>query len=173
MHDSWEGVAAWVLDRASGDAVELAHTLGLDVVAVPNQRAAGTLIGNTIAVRASLAPAYREHAIAHELGHWALRQTRTDDSEAGADYVAAALLMPWREVRRAHDWRDLLTGRCVTETSALLRAGEVQATPVAVVTPHAVYVRGPEDWQWPTADELRRASRAWPEIARKRRAYWF
>lgn len=160
----WEGAAEWVFQRSRGPIRALARGLGMRVERVPGAVTAGQLatVHGTPVIRyqASLSPAYAAHVIAHEIGHWALRQTGVDDSEAGADYVAAALLMPRVEFARSvvelgADYTQLAARWGVTETAAALRHGEVERRPLAVVSPALVRVRGPEEWAWPSEPTLR------------------
>jgi hypothetical protein len=162
--DDWEWVAGWVLERSQGDAWQIAAGLGIEVQRVLGMLTIGALArydGRTIiGVRKSLPKPYAAFAIAHEIGHWALRQVGSEDSEAGADYIAGALLMPRsaflgrvRDVGANPEQLALPFG--VTQTAAMLRLGEVHRQPLALIAPHTVRVRGPESWTWPDENTLR------------------
>lgn len=107
--------------------------------------------GPVIAVRKGLSPAYRDHAIAHELGHWALELEgvpHDEHTENACDFIGAALITrrrPFARVAR-HDYRQLALDFRTTETLVALRVGEVLNEPVAVVSPHLVRARG-EGWR--------------------------
>lgn len=89
----WEGVAEWVLSKARGDARAIARGLAIEVFAVPNLRAMaqlGSLRGAPIiGYRQSAPPEYQEHAICHEIGHWAMAEQKVQDSEEGAELCHA------------------------------------------------------------------------------------
>lgn len=134
---------------------------------VPSLVSAATIsrvAGDTIiAYRASLPEPYAQHAIAHEIGHWALERCGVDDSEEGSDYIAAALLMPRAAfVQRVREVGveplQLALSFGVTETAAILRYGEVMGAPLALIAPATVRVRGPESWVWPDEPTLRKAA---------------
>ncbi len=115
-----------------------------------------------IEVRASLGTIDREDAIAHELGHLEkrLRSERVhENTEAECSYVGAALCARrdvFRErIRETTDFRELAEDFGTTETLIALRFGELTETPVAVVAPHLVRIRGRE-WSWPTESVIRR-----------------
>lgn len=108
-----------------------------------------------IYVRADLSEADRRFAALHELAHWSIG---LDASEADCDRLAGALLVPRQafqlvrangvHVRRvAHEF-------CTTEACAWLRLGEVAATPIALVSPASVRIRG-RAFSWPVAGKLR------------------
>lgn len=102
---AWEGVADELLtetgwDEPPVDAYDLAACCGVRVVDVKGPGAA--LHRDTIFVDRRARLVRRHGHIAHELGHWALRRGGEDDTEAGARYLAGALMLP----RRAFD-RDL------------------------------------------------------------------
>ncbi len=130
--------------------------------------------GYQIAVRPNV-PDIR-FAIAHELGHFALRtivrsRLTPAEEERAANYLGAAILAPARSFRRAvrHYGKDLGALRPLaktfglSQTSAQLRIAEVLGVDRAVVTAgHAhVMARGPN---WETACVIELADR----IARRR-----
>lgn len=95
--EAWEGVAGDVLacagmDGGPVDAYELADACGLDVVHLPGGTA--HRVGNVLAVPATGRRPWDHYQVAHEIGHWALERAGEPDSEAGADYLACALLLP-------------------------------------------------------------------------------
>ena len=94
------------------DPEEIAFRLGLLVQHSPGCE--GLLVGERILVDDSLRPQRRAFAIAHELGHHLQRLHGLSDTEAGANYLASALLLPRddfeRDLRR-HGW-DLLRLCC-------------------------------------------------------------
>lgn len=105
----WEGIAADVLSQTGCDdppvnALELADLCGLEIRA---RFGPASLVGSTIYVDLRGRETRQQWQVAHELGHWALRRANEHDSEQGADYVAAALLLPRRQFHRdliALDW---------------------------------------------------------------------
>ena len=164
----WEGVVGWLLDHASGDGWAIARALDVDVYAVRGMRQAactGVADGrDVVGYRASLPRPYANHGIVHELGHIFMKQLGVDDSEEGADYIAAGVLMPAVDFRArlrevGEDPTQLALPFCVTETSAALRIGEVTGAPIAVVAPLNVRVRGPEEWVWGPDQVVRQLSR--------------
>jgi len=130
-----------------------------------------------IVVSRSLPRAYALFFVGHELAHWLmdLCGVKNDDNEeAAADYLAAALLAPRETFRAAlrelgEDLPALANVFHVTETCAALRLGEVTGQPLAVVTPHRVHVRGPEEWVWPDEMTLRAWTRKTPPGVRSTR----
>lgn len=117
-----------------------------------------------IAVRQSLSQPRREHAIGHELGHWVLEREGCDgeDLEGACDFIGAAIQTRrrvFREVAKHRDWTQLALDFSTTETLVALRYGETTGTPLAVVAPHAVRVRG-DDFSWPEADEIRKRAKS-------------
>lgn len=92
----------------------------------------------------------------HELSHWALGPSGTEDE---CDALAARLLAPrpafevaLREAGGSYT-RLAKWFRC-TETFAALRYGEVTNEPLVVVAPANVRIRG-QAWSWPSEPELR------------------
>ena len=83
-------------------------------------------------------------AVAHELGHWALRSVARAElghaeEERAANTFAAALLAPSPLVRAAYELfgehHDVMAERLrISQTSTVLRLGEVRGDPRAVVT---------------------------------------
>lgn len=135
--------------------------LGRPVLTVPNLKAYASLSRvqdrDVIAVRRTLPSAIAEWAIGHELAHWA---GVVDEREA--NYVGAAILLRRRPFLRAlyateGDWAELAETFGTTSTSAVLRAGELEGRPLAVVTPARVYARG--NAAWPDEGTLRRWAR--------------
>lgn len=54
----------------------------------------GVLVGNRIIIDASQRKTRRAFIVAHELGHHVQREAGIPDTEAGANYLASALLLP-------------------------------------------------------------------------------
>ena len=83
-------------------------------------------------------------ATAHEFGHWAFRNVARVtflgmDEEKAANIFAAAILAPQSLVRRAYeffgeDTKEIADQLCLSQTSVVLRLGEVRGDPRAVVT---------------------------------------
>ena len=74
--------------------------------------------------------------------------------------LAAALLAPRPAFLRARrdlgeDLRAVAERFTMTQTGVALRRGEVLGTPLAVIAPARVRVRGPEAWVWPPESTLR------------------
>jgi hypothetical protein len=97
MRESFEGIAAELHERAPTeppvDAVELAEGLGLEVCY--SDAGEAILMGSTIFVPRRVRISRLHWLIAHELGHWALRDAGEDDTcERAANYVGGALLLP-------------------------------------------------------------------------------
>lgn len=164
----WEGVVRWILSHGEGDAWQLARALGVEVFAVRNmvsEESVATFQGRELlGYRASLPRPYANHKLAHGLGHIGMRRLGVADSEEGADYIAAATLMPSAAFRDClgefgPDMTRIASAFCVTETSAALRLGEVNDVPIAVVTPAIVRVRGPEEWEWGPEGVVRHLSK--------------
>lgn len=132
---------------------------------------------DTIEVRASVGSMRRRWCLAHELGERALHLLayQGEDSEQLADGFAAALLVPGpalrAELRRSGRHLPTLARLfAVSQTIVALRLGEVTGSPLALVSPRWVKVRG-EDFAWPGEEELRAiASRREPPAGVERRA---
>lgn len=164
----WEGVVRHINARASGDGWAIARQLQVEVHAVRNLRqlaVAAVCEGrDVVGYRASLPRPYANHGIVHEIGHIFMKRLGVEDSEDGADYIAAGVLMPAKDFRVrlrevGEDPTQLALPFGVTETSAALRLGEVNGVPVAVVAPLIVRVRGPEEWNWGSDPVVRQLSR--------------
>jgi len=120
-----------------------------------------------IGVRSGLSRPRQEDAIGHEILHIELNIPHgegRDELEWACDYGAAALQMPRRAYqhrinRLGPHWAQLATSFGVTETSACLRAGEVEDRPIAVV---AGIVRARGAMQRRTERELRGFTRRPP-----------
>lgn len=92
-----EAVALSVLDElgrpeAPIDSLVLALALGIRLEATPAPRA--MLAGNAVMVSPKLAPGTLRWCAAHEIGHWILKQRGIPNSEAAANRVAEALVLP-------------------------------------------------------------------------------
>jgi len=97
------------------------------------------------------------HVVGHELAHWALRREGLD-SEAAADWLGAALVLPApacdRILRSPADVAIVARTVVATQTLVALRLGESGRARLALVAPERVRVRG-LDW---TEDAARRAA---------------
>lgn len=132
-----------------------------------------------IAVKASIPMPYARFFAGHELAHVLLEEEgyAGDDVEACCDYLGAALMAPrpaaFAMVRAfgvaPAEIADVVGS---TQTWAALRVGEVLGIPLVVITPHRLYVRGPESFMWGRDErEVRRdasARKLRPGIARTR-----
>lgn len=105
-------------------------------------------------------------AITHELAEWHLRRVRYtgDDVEFLADHLAGALIAPGPAVRLwlgavGRHLGELADAFATTQSIVALRLGEVTGSPLALVTPRSVHVRGDDSWCWGTERDVRRAAR--------------
>ncbi len=119
-----------------------------------------------IVVRRDIPLAELGHTIAHELAHWALRRAQLLDAEDVCDYLAAALVAPAPAFRRAlgligTSLPNLANAFRTTQSLVALRWAESTATPLALVRPGLVRVRGEREFPWP-AD---RVVRTWARVA--------
>jgi hypothetical protein len=107
-------------------------------------------------LRAGIPSRQARFTVLHELAHWALGSSATEDE---CDALAARLLAP-REAfelamkREGKSFTRLARWFGCTETFAALRYGEVTDEPLVVVAPASVRIRGRE-WSWPAEQELR------------------
>lgn len=102
-HEEWEGAASELLDATCTtppvDAFKLADACEMTVR--PWSGRGAMWDGDTTIKLNMRARRERQHGqLAHELGHFALRRARIDDSEEGARWVGGALLLPRREFGR-------------------------------------------------------------------------
>jgi hypothetical protein len=125
-----------------------------------------------IFLRQGINRARHDFALAHELAELLLAKEfyEGDDAEEFANALGAALLAPrqlfLRVLRRAPDFRSIAQELHQTESFAALRYGETTWTPLVLVAPQSVRVRGGE-FVWPEESELRRlAKREIPGLAR-------
>lgn len=102
---SWEGIADEILSETGCDeppvsAFVLAECCELTVQAWG--RGYGRLEADRKLIKYPIgARPVRQHGlIAHEIGHWALRRGREDNTEDGARFLAGAFLLPRRVVDR-------------------------------------------------------------------------
>jgi hypothetical protein len=119
---------------------------------------------SVIAIRRGLAHARARWRIGHELGHWwyDLIGYRCEDIEARCDALGAALIAPrpaWLALRRrvGDDVRELAEALATTQSLVLLRRGECEGTPIALVS-RRVLVRG-WNFAWPDEATVRRVAR--------------
>jgi hypothetical protein len=175
-----EAEAAELLRRAGFEAGEVAaaETLALRLLGTRVRRVDGSVLRGadacfcvvnfepTIWIRRGLAPARQRFAICHEIAEWRLCELRyaEPDVEDVANALAAALAAPrsaFRDAMREHGaegFSGLARDFMLTETSAALRVGEVTGTPIAVVTPAIVRVRG-DAFGWPDEQRIRALAR--------------
>lgn len=113
-----------------------------------------------ILIRHGLSPVRETWALAHELAEYYLRMFMAEpDIEHAANRLAACLLAPRPAFIHAvsclgHHPHGLAKAFIATESCMVLRRGEVFGTPVALVTPTTIHVRG-ECWEWPSERMLR------------------
>lgn len=122
--------------------------MGVDVlVAEPGQLQLGTLLRaagrwQIAVVETAMDPRF---VASHELGHWVFRHllgmafASLDEEERAANVFAATLLAPASLVARAHahfgeDVRGIAKGLYISQTSTVLRLGEVRGEDRGVVT---------------------------------------
>jgi hypothetical protein len=172
-----EGVALALYRQAGLDAdaptdpVDLAERLlGEGCVrlvhsgALPGTAALARVAGDwRIYVRSRASATRQRFAVLHELGHFALGASA---SEEACDAVAAALLLPRPAFRAAArelgaDWPALAARFGCSESAAALRWGEVIGDPLALVAPLTVRVRG-LPWGWPPHEHAIRELAAGP-----------
>lgn len=189
-----EATVGALLERASvavGDVASPLYVarrlLGRDCII----RNRSTLLGSLgrlgeqyyITARAGLPDPIFLWVLGHELAHWERgspcgRGTRTarPSEETICDYAGAALQMPrvafqrrLNEIGGRKPWRQLALDFATTETSAALRAGEVEERAIAVVAPHRLYARAPSWFTWPLEAALRElADKGGPAVSRAR-----
>ncbi len=164
-----EGDAALLLRLAGYDTLDapsaysVAYALGLTVHGVMPTEVWGNgeVDGNRILVRSGLPLDQEAFVVAHELAEWHCGRCHyrfggIAEKENYCNSIAAALLAPWQAFRaaaRAYGARfNLLSCEFgVSQTCAALRFGEVTGTPVALVTPKQIRVRGYE-FGWPRSE---------------------
>lgn len=160
-----EGIVEELYARAGAGPLDvwrpthLAKRLGVRIVrlrGLPKRGELSRLNGSPIiTLRDHLPEAIDEWTTGHELGHFA---GLPDGSEREADYVGAAIQLRRRPFLRAlhegADWLTLSERFATTSTSVVLRVGELEGRPLAVVTPARSYGRG--DAEWPDDPTLRR-----------------
>jgi hypothetical protein len=119
-----------------------------------------------IYIRPGLSASQANFVTAHELAEWHFRHEKHEDIEHACDRLAAAICAPWMAFRHAvravgYDLPELAEGFHISESCAALRIGEVVGTPVALVSPKRVRVRGGA-WGWPPPNTIRRLAKAAP-----------
>src|SRR5690606_2686750 len=97
-----------------------------------------------IVVSARLKCWRRDFVILHELAHWALGPSASEDA---CDALAAALLVPRRVFLQSlidvgPQLSDLADHLEVSESFVALRFAEVTGSPVALISPSRIRVRG-------------------------------
>jgi hypothetical protein len=121
--------------------------------------------GDLVRLRVGLGRRRARGVLGHELGHvWFARTHRVGvDIEERCDAFSAALLMGRDDVRRAirevgHSYMRLAERFDVTQSTALLRIGEVTGRPVCLLRWEGPIFRG-ADFAWPSLATLVRALR--------------
>lgn len=142
---------------------DIARRLGIPVERSGRARARGRYHNGVIYVSRGLLPAIEEWTIGHEIGH-----ARGIVGERECDLFGAALQMrrgPWRRalVEHGEAWHELGARFGVLSTSAVLRYGETEGVPVAVVGPRILYSR---NMPIPSAKVRELARRGGPGIRR-------
>lgn len=156
--------------RADGAAEVAAGVLGKDCIrfvrgdALPG-RAELAKVGERwrIFLRMYIGAEDMHHAIGHELGHlWARRNMPGHPQEEEiADRIGAAVCAPhdaYMRAHRVHGWRPRALGKIfvLRPQAAALRLSECTGSPVALVSPKRIRVRG-NPWPWPEEESLRAA----------------
>lgn len=147
------------------DPILLAYCVlgAANVATVPGMRTPARYVvdRDRIELSPKLSPMRRRFLVAHELGERQLRRRCHGDEyiEQKCDSFAAALMAPRAAVRAALDEHgrhlpSLASALEVSESIAALRLGEVTGSPLALVTPRSVRVRG-DAWVWPAEREIR------------------
>ena len=171
MGDVWEVDAFQreLYHRASLDPDEpvgmmtLARALGYDVNVMhpPKFAGDGARVEKRIYLRGGIPEQRQRFALAHELmeGELPLEYRRHLLREEICNAGAAALLAPRRAFTRRHnlvgnDWAQLALPFRISETAAVLRAGEAEDMPTAVVY-SVIRLRGPEEFRFPSKRRLR------------------
>jgi len=111
--------------------------------------------------RSRLPPQRRDFVVAHELAHWALRDSAGGEleTEAACDSLAAALIAPRAAflkvvARHGAHFTRLAKAFACSESLAALRFGETTLEPLALVAPRSFRVRG-ADYTWPSERVIR------------------
>lgn len=113
-----------------------------------------------VLIRHGLNPVRETWALAHELAEYYLRTSMAEpDIEHAANRLAACLIAPRAAFIHTvscvgHHPHALAKVFITTESCMILRRGEVFGTPIALVTPNTIHVRG-ECWKWPCEHTLR------------------
>jgi hypothetical protein len=116
-------------------------------------------------LRSGADPIRLRFAAGHELGHWALGvDSSCQANEDLCDAFAACLVAPRRAFQLAlrdvgDRYHQLADHFLATESLVALRYGEVTGTPLALVAPLRVRVRG-DEFTWPEETKLRVLARA-------------
>lgn len=139
----WEGAAAALLEDVGADDQALdpraiAYACGLRLLPTMDRSGLGAcMVGTVIRYPAAARPVRQAGVVAHELGHFALDRAGEEQSEQGAAYVGAALLVPRRaldrELRR-HGWDLPALQPGFPHASAELLARRIAEVREAVVT---------------------------------------
>lgn len=154
-----DDISAWIYAQAEADdedalhPIELAQRAKIDVVRSDmHGPKRGRMDDGVIRISRRLDGSALTWVVAHELAEHALRENGyvDEDVERRADSGAAAIIMPRRafvkHLRHA-SIAEMARYYDVSCTAASLRFGEVTGTPVAVVVPTHVHIRG-EAFEW-------------------------
>ena len=133
-----------------------------NVLSVPGLRVPARLRDGVLELNPRSLPRSRRWLCAHELAERHLERLRfaSEWVEHAADRLAGAFIAPRPALQlalRAHG-RHLPTLAAVFQTTQsvmALRLGEVTGSPLALVTPRKVHVRG-EEWAWGSERAVRR-----------------
>ncbi|MFA4900946.1 MAG: ImmA/IrrE family metallo-endopeptidase [Brevundimonas sp.] len=111
-------------------------------------------------VRRGLPVSRLRFAVLHEVAHiiyWGCGMVH-DDLEARCNRLGAALAVPrlafLRAAHRSHDVAHLAEAFGATQSLVLLRWGECEGKPIALIEPSAVHTRG-RKYPWPDEHGLR------------------
>lgn len=134
--------------------------------ALPRDAVLATVDGaRQLFLRSGADPIRLRFAAGHELGHWALGvDSSCQANEDLCDAFAACLVAPRRAFQLAlrevgTRYTELAGHFTATESLVALRYGEVTGTPLALVAPARVRVRG-DEFTWPGESGLRELAKA-------------
>lgn len=172
--------AGFTLSDAPGPVMLARCILGyngvLEHTGLKHHTAAWNRADRCIYVRPGIDPRRLSFGVGHELGEMLLSEMgyAEPDAEQLCDSIAGGIVCPRDAFRISYDSFDgdlpKLAAAFVTSEKVLsLRVGEVLGTPVALVTPRHVHVRG-DAFEWGDPSNLRRIASGKmvvPEIVRR------